>query len=120
MQWTLDMENRIIRIKPTGKRSNEIVYFDEETSYVLERWLKRRELLNKKNNPALFLDQYGGRLKPGSINVLFIKYAIPAGLHNPESNRLQDKLTPHCCRHFFTTKLLEAGCPREYVQELKR
>jgi integrase/recombinase XerD len=115
----LDMKNWIIHIKPTGKRSNEIVFFDEETAKVLGKWLVRREKLNKKGIPALFLDSFGNRLSPNSLNIMFAKYAAAAGLHDPESRRLEDRLSPHCCRHFFTTRLLEAGCQREYVMELR-
>jgi integrase/recombinase XerD len=115
----VDMKNRIIRIKPTGKRSNEIVFFDEETAKVLGKWLVRREKSNKKGSPALFLDSFGNRLSPNSLNIMFAKYASSAGLHNPKSPRLEDRLSPHCCRHYFTTTMLEAGMPREYVMELR-
>jgi integrase/recombinase XerD len=115
----VDMGNMTIHLKPTGKRSNEIVYFDEETANVLNRWLKRRKIANKNKEEALFLDRFGDRLSPEAINRMFTKHAIAVGLHDPESDRLQDRLSPHSCRHFFTTRMLEAGCPREYVQELR-
>ena len=115
----IDMENKTIRLEPTGKRSNEIVYFDDETAYVLNRWFKRRDIINENDNPALFLDRFGRRLQTNPINVLFTKYATVVGLHNPDSNRLQERLSPHCCRHWFTTRMIEAGCPRQYVQELR-
>ena len=115
----IDVASKTIRLKPTAKRSNEVIYFDDETAFVLGKWMKRRELINKKGSPALFLDQYGGRLKKESVYKLFIRYAIAAGLHNPTSSRLQERLSPHCTRHFFTNRLIEAGCPREYVKELR-
>jgi integrase/recombinase XerD len=113
----VDIANKTIHIKPTGKRSNEVIYFDEETALVLNRWLKRR--VNKNKIPALFLDRFENRLSPIAINQIVIKHATAVGLHNPESKRLEDRLTPHSLRHFFTTRMLEAGCPREYVQELR-
>jgi len=115
----IDMGNRTIRLKPTAKRSNEIVYFDDETAYVLKRWLKRRDNINENGDPALFLDRFGRRLQTNPINVLFTKHAKAVGLHDPESDRLQDRFSPHCCRHWFTSRLVEAGCPRQYVKELR-
>jgi len=113
----VDMANRTIILKRTAKRSNRKVFFDEEAAYVLNRWLKRREVLNKKGNPALFIGQSGDRLTLRPINVMFNGYAKTAGLTNGE--KIEEKLTPHCCRHFFTNELLEAGMPREHIQFLR-
>jgi integrase/recombinase XerD len=115
----LDMENMTIHLKPTGKRSNEIVYFDKETAYILNIWLQRRKMQNKNNNPALFLDRYGNRLSPHAIEMLFVKHATACGLHNPKSERLEDRLTPHCARHWFSSQLLEAVMPRHFIKELR-
>ena len=115
----VDMETMTINLKPTAKRTNEIVYFDSEAQYILSKWLKRRAIINSKGLKALFIDRYGNRLSVGAVNLLFEKYAEAIGLHDPDSDRLQDKLTPHCCRHWFSTVLVEAGMPRHYVQELR-
>jgi integrase/recombinase XerD len=118
----LDLEKLTIYLKPTGKRSNEVVYFDPETRLLLAKWLQRREKIKKKNRDAekaLFLDSQGGRLQPVALYVMFRKHATFAGLHDPASEQLRDKLSPHCARHWFTTQLLERSCPREFVQELR-
>ena len=113
----LDIDKMAIKLKPTAKRTNKTVYFDEETAYVLRRWLKRREILNKKKNPALFLSKYGDRLDLYPIDKLFRKYVKSAGLY--KGDRTEDALTPHCARHWFTTELLEAGMSFEHVQHLR-
>jgi integrase/recombinase XerD len=113
----IDMNKMTIKLKKTAKRTNRLVYFDEETAYVLRRWLKRREILNKKQNPALFLSKYGDRLEPYPIDTLFRKYAKAAGLY--KGNQLEDKITPHCARHWFTTELLEAGMSFQHVEHLR-
>ena len=41
------------------------------------------------------------------------------GLHDHDSAELEDKFTPHCCRHFVTTHLLRAGMSREHVKWLR-
>jgi len=115
----VNMENQTIRIKPTAKRSNEIVYFDKETANVLGKWLKIRERENSNNIPALFLDRFQNRLSPLAICNIVTKHATAVGLHDPNSNRLEDKLTPHSLRHYFSTRLRERGCPRDIVQILR-
>jgi integrase/recombinase XerD len=114
----VDMDAMTIRLHPTGKRSNEIVYFDYETSRVLARWLRLRDSAKTK---ALFIGRNGRRLSPDAIERIVTKHAVANELHDPSSNRhqLQSRLTPHCLRHWFTTRLIEAGCPREYVKELR-
>jgi integrase/recombinase XerD len=115
----VDLENMTIHVNPTGKRSNEIVYYDLETSIVLKKWLTQREKLNKNGLPALFLGKTGNRLSPPAINLIVIKHAEVVGLHDPKSKRLDKRLTPHSLRHYFSTRLREAGMPREYVMELR-
>ena len=43
-----------IRLKPTAKRTNRTVFFDDETSFILRRWLRVRESRNKDGTRALF------------------------------------------------------------------
>ncbi|MGD0953323.1 MAG: tyrosine-type recombinase/integrase [Methanotrichaceae archaeon] len=113
----LDINKMTIKLKKTAKRTNRLVYFDEETAYVLGRWLKRREILNKGKNPALFLSKYGDRLDLYPIDDLFRKYAKMTGLY--KGAEIEDKVTPHCARHWFTTELLEAGMSFEHVEHLR-
>jgi integrase/recombinase XerD len=111
----LDMQNMVIHLKPTAKRSNLDVFYDQETKVVLEKWLKRR----KDTDPALFHNNRGHRFKPNSINAMFKKYATACGLNDPNSKKLEDKMTPHCCRHWYSTFLLQNGMKREEVMELR-
>jgi integrase/recombinase XerD len=117
----VDIPNLTIRLKPTGKRSNEIVYFDDECAFVLRRWLKQREKDDIHKNPAFFLNRYGERLSPVAVSRIVAKYAIANGLHNPNNGRrhLQDRFTTHCCRHAFTTWLQRTPMKREFVKELR-
>jgi integrase/recombinase XerD len=115
----VDLKNLTIRLHPTAKRSNEVVYFDEETAQVLKMWLARREKMNKKGCPALFLNSVGNRLRREATNNLVKKHATVLGLHHPESKNLQDRFTTHCTRHYFTTAMFDAGMPREHVMALR-
>jgi integrase/recombinase XerD len=96
-----------------------MVFFDAETAFILRRWLKVREGRNKKGIPALFLNAMGDRLDRGGVLLLVGEAARRVGLHHPESERMEDRFSPHCCRHWFTTHLRRAGMRREFIQELR-
>ncbi|MBN2604184.1 MAG: tyrosine-type recombinase/integrase [Candidatus Thermoplasmatota archaeon] len=113
--------NYSIQLKPTHKRSNLTVFFDYECALLLKKWLKKRELMVDEDNPALFpsyIDKKK-RLNRNGVGEIFKKWAILAGLYEPNSNRIEDKYTPHCARHWFTTHLRRAGMPREYIKWLR-
>jgi len=112
-------EDCSITLKPTPKRSNRVVFFDDECAIVLKRWLKLREKLNPKTK-ALFISYNTlDRLSRNGLWMAVVKYARRLGYHKPESPRLEDHFGPHCFRHWFTTWLLRNAMPREYVKELR-
>jgi integrase/recombinase XerD len=115
----VDFANLKIRLKPTAKRSNRLVFFDDEAAYILRRWVNTREGRNTKRSMALFLNHEGKRLERRGVGDAVTKAAIRVGVHKPESQRLEDHFGPHCCRHWNTTYLLRAGMKREYVQWLR-
>lgn len=115
----VDLIEGIIRLKPTPKRTNRTVFFDDETAIILHRWLRARESRNPKNIKALFINNEGGRLNRNGVYTAVIKAAERIGLHNPSSERTEDHFSPHCCRHWFTTHLRRAGMSREFIQELR-
>jgi integrase/recombinase XerD len=115
----INWEDYSVILKPTPKRSNRVVFFDDECAVVLRRWLKVREKLNPVTK-ALFISYNTlGRLSRNGVYNAVVKYAERLGFHNPESPRLEDHFGPHCFRHWFTTWLLRNGMPREYVKELR-
>jgi len=121
---TLDVEDidwidHSIKLKPTAKRSNRIIFFDDETAFILRRWLRARNSRDKIDSKALFINSYGGRLNRNGIYLAVTKAAERVGLHDPASDQMEDHFTPHCLRHFFTTHLRRAGMPREFIQELR-
>ncbi|MGA9098846.1 MAG: tyrosine-type recombinase/integrase [Methanotrichaceae archaeon] len=114
-----DLTEQAIRLKHTAKRTNRTVFFDNEAAFILRRWIKIREGRNIKNSKALFLNADGDRLERHGIYDVVVKAALEAGLHDPNSERLEDHFSPHCCRHWFTTHLRRAGMRREFIQELR-
>jgi integrase/recombinase XerD len=115
----IDWVEQSIRLKPTPKRTNRIVFFDDETSFILTRWLRARASRNGGDTKPLFTNSTGGRLNRNGVYTAVTKAAERAGLHNPNSDRMEDHFSPHCCRHWFTTHMRRAGMPREFIQELR-
>ncbi len=115
----LDLPALTVTVKPTPKRSNCELYFDIECAEELRRWLTVRSTRVGASSPALFLSGQGSRVWPDKIQSIIVKHATRVKLHDPSSKRLKDKFTPHCCRHFFTTCLIQSGMPRDFVKELR-
>lgn len=117
----IDLENQTLTLKPTAKRSNRDLCFDQETATSLGRWIRSREMrhIKAKDQTALFINYDGERLLRQGVTDVVTKAAERVGLHDPNSNRLEDRFTPHCCRHWFTTHLIRADMPRDFVKELR-
>lgn len=116
----IDWVKMSIKLKPTPKRSNGVIFFDHETALLLKRWIAKRETLAKEGCNALFVTYgTGERLNRNGVYNAFVKWAILAGLHDPHSKRIEDHFTPHCCRHWLTTSLRRAGMERSFIQEIR-
>jgi integrase/recombinase XerD len=116
----IDWVEQNIRLKPTPKRTNRTVFFDDETARILHRWIRSsQETRNKFKTNALFISNKGGRLNRNGIYLAVTRPAEKLGLHDPNSDRMENHFSPHCCRHWFTTHLRKAEMPREFIQELR-
>ena len=115
----IDWVDQSIRLKPTPKRTNRTIFFDDETAIILHRWVRARESRNEKGSKALFINNLGTRLNRNGVYLAVTKPAEKLSLHNPNSDRMEDHFSPHCCRHWFTTHLRRAGMSREFIQELR-
>jgi len=114
----INWEDYSIQLKSKPKRSNTKVYFDHETANVLKRWLKIREDKEPETD-ALFVGEHKGRLKKKGVRTAVEKWAQKYGLHDPKSEKLEEKFTPHTLRTVFTTWLIRNGMKREYIKELR-
>ena len=97
-----------------GKGSKErVVPVGRYAQKALNDYLVRsRPLLSAKGkgNPALFLNQRGGRLSRQSMWSILSQAAKDAGI--------TAEVSPHTLRHSFATHLLEGGADVRVVQEL--
>lgn len=115
----IDWEEQKIRLKPAHKRTNRIIFFDDEAALILHRWLKARKARKGADSAALFLSDWGTRINRNGVYQAVTEAATHIGLHDPNSEQMEDHFSPHCCRHWFTTHLRRAGMSREFIQELR-
>ena len=115
----VDLVGLKVKLKPKAKRSNRVVFFDEECARVLQDWLIVRKRNAREGVPALFTTETGGRLDRSGVYQAVTRHAARMGLYDEKSTRLEDHFTPHCLRHWFTTYLRRNGMPREMIQELR-
>lgn len=115
----IDWEDLSIKLKPKKKRSNLYVFFDHETAVLLRKWVKNREFYPNRNTDALFLGEQGNRIGRNVLYKLVTKHAERVGLHNLNSNKLEDHFSPHCFRHWFTTHLRRGGMRKDFIKELR-
>ncbi|AXR82482.1 tyrosine-type recombinase/integrase [Natrarchaeobaculum sulfurireducens] len=114
----IDWEDQSIKLKPRAKRSNRTVFFDGECARYLKKWMKIRKR-EEPETDALFINQEGNRLLKNGVYNAVTNNAERVGLHDPDSDDLEERFTPHCCRHWFTTHLRRSGMKREYIKELR-
>ena len=120
----INFQDQSIMVKPTPKRTNRTVFFDRETEIQLKRWLKARDSYGwnntkKTKTKALFINRRGFRLTGVYLQKKIAEYASHLGLHDPSSDKPEERFTPHCCRHWNNTHLLRAGMKREHVKWLR-
>jgi integrase/recombinase XerD len=108
-----------ITLKPVAKRTNRVVFFDDEMARILRRWLAVRQERNRTGTQALWISSWGSQIHREIVSYMIEKAALQCGLHDPKSDKMEDHFSAHCCRHWFTTHLRRAGMPREFIQELR-
>ena len=116
----IDFDERSIKLKPFHKRSNKLVFFDNETEIILKKWLKRREELVKNGVNSLFVNDYGEPMGRSGVYNAIVVWAKKLGYYDSKSDKLEDHFSCHNFRHWFTTHFRRAGMTREFIQEERR
>ena len=114
----IDLDKGQVTLKLKKKRTNRVLFLDNEAIAILERWLVARKNRKGGEGQALFLSKIGTRITKRTVENSIERHAERVGLHKPGA-RLEERFTPHCCRHWFVTHLLRAGMSRDFVKELR-
>lgn len=105
-----ESETGILRVFGKGRRER-IALYGEEARAALSAYLRSgRPVWAGDAQPALFVNQRGGRMSDRSVRRLVEQYAQRLGLAK--------HVSPHTFRHSFATHLLEGGADLRAVQEL--
>ena len=115
----VDLDKGEVTLKLKKKRSNRILFLDDEAIAVLQRWLVARKNRKGAESKALFLSKIGTRITKRTVEELTEKTCRTCWACIILGARLEDRFTPHCCRHWFVTHLLRAGMSRDFVKELR-
>ena len=111
-----DIDDSIHLLRVMGKGGKErVVPVGEKALAAIHDYLPHRKELLRKNRrgnpcPALFLNRFGTRLSPRSVERMIKSYAVKRGLIR--------KVNPHALRHSFATHLLGAGADLRSIQEM--
>lgn len=108
------IDRKIWEIKPHPKRTGKKIPIDDELIYVFQKYLKTRN----DACPALLIGKMGKRINKDTLrNELTDLFRI-CGLYK-DGGKLDERLTPHCLRHFQNTQLDLKGLPKGYLKEIR-
>ena len=107
----IDVRNRTVRVVGKGNKER-MVPLSRPSIQALNNYAEqgRPNLITNRRSQALFLNRYGSRLSPRSVQMLVQRYALRAGLSSD--------IHTHTLRHSFATHLLDGGADLRVVQEL--
>lgn len=100
-------------VRCLGKGSRErVIPIHEQAVVALHDYLDlgRPQIVQNKDEKALFVNRRGERLTRQGFWLLLKGYADDAGI--------AARITPHTLRHSFATHMLRGGAPLRHVQEL--
>ncbi len=107
----VDVEHEIIKVTGKGNKQRYIP-LDTITAKFLKSHIENRKIEICSDNSPLFVNSWGNRLKPRSIQQEIMKLKIKLNLP------LEKKLTPHIFRHTGATHLRQNGMDISELQDL--
>ncbi|MFB6284082.1 MAG: tyrosine-type recombinase/integrase, partial [Halobacteria archaeon] len=100
------------------RKRDTLIPVDHEVERVLERWLRVRPETNSDRIFVSLSNSDKGGLSPESISRIMRKYTSSYGWWSSDDG-LRENVTPHYCRHFFTTHLRESSGDDALVKYLR-
>lgn len=111
-----DARNLILNVFGKGKKQRQAPITQTAADWILrylnhpERHLDGKAHQAEKDKEAIFLNKWGTRLTPRSIDRFFAVYLKASGL--------SERITPHTIRHTIATHWLENGMDLKTIQML--
>ena len=107
----VDLGQRRLLVRGKGNKER-IVLFGAPAASALRLYMTdgRPQLARRDEEPALFLNRFGGRLSGRSVQGIVRQHALRAGL--------EAHVFPHLLRHSYATHMLDGGAELRVVQEL--
>jgi integrase/recombinase XerC len=105
----LDLKDRMVRVDGKGNKTR-ILPIGRMAVNALEKWLRERATLPRRDGAAVFIGRSGRRLTPRAVQLRVNTWARRMGL--------EMHVHPHMFRHSFATHLLESSSDLRGVQEL--
>ena len=105
---SIDLKSKLLIVEGKGQKARYLPVGECALSAVM-KWIKVREQIVSKNEPALFLNKYGKRISNRSIQQRLIFWC--------KKKSLNYVINPHVLRHSCATHLLESSGDIRAVQE---
>jgi len=104
----VDMSNQTVRIREAKFYKTRIVPFNGQVRGYLERFLAWRTSQGRDSEPEqyVFLDRLGSQLRYRTIQPIFMRVRLAAGVTRPDHAGMQPRL--HDLRHTFAVNRLAA------------
>ncbi len=104
-----DQRNRILSVFGKGKKQRQSPITETAAKWICD-YLNHPERTEVPGEKAIFLNKWGKRLTPRSIDRNFAAYLKASGL--------SERITPHTIRHTIATHWLEKGMDLKTIQML--
>jgi integrase/recombinase XerC len=105
----LDLKDRTVRVDGKGNKTR-ILPIGRMAVNALEKWLRERATLPRRDGAAVFIGRSGRRLTPRAVQLRVNTWARRMGL--------EMHVHPHMFRHSFASHILESSSDLRGVQEL--
>ncbi len=106
--WDFNESQRLLRVMGKGRKERQVPITATAVQWV-SSYLHHPERDEKDSN-AIFLNRWGKRLTPRSVDRHFAQYLKASGL--------SERITPHTIRHTIATHWLEKGMDLKTIQLL--
>ncbi|MDR2943844.1 MAG: site-specific integrase [Methanosarcinales archaeon] len=108
------IERKIWEVKSHPKRTGKKIPLDDELIAIFKIYMKTRT----DDCPALFIGKRGRRINKDALREDLTDVFRRCGLYK-DGGKLDERLTPHCFRHFQNTQLDLSGLPRGILTEIR-